>query len=244
MAVTFVTCCITVYDVAPTGRSLEWRMSNFRHIAETGVKIVVYGCDDTMPYLTSVAESFENVRVLRIDHEGTPVHRACSDPGLRMPGARDEVKDTAAYMALINTKIEFIYDAVVRNVWGTDVFAWIDFNIAYVFRDLRGTLSKIKRISERPYPPDFLYIAGIWGEGGDVLDRVNWRYCGGFFIGDGASLRHFYALYREHLPAFLREHRVLVWEVNFWAWMETNAPDWKATWYRSNHDDSIVDIPA
>jgi hypothetical protein len=41
---------------------------------------------------------------------------------------------------------------------------------------------------------------------------------------------------------FLETHRKLIWEVNFWAWLE--AKDyWKPKWYSADHNDSIFNIP-
>jgi hypothetical protein len=38
-------------------------------------------------------------------------------------------------------------------------------------------------------------------------------------------------------------YKKLVWEVNFWAWLERVVPTWNPNWFLSDHNDSIVDIP-
>jgi hypothetical protein len=41
---------------------------------------------------------------------------------------------------------------------------------------------------------------------------------------------------------FIREHKKLFWEINFWAWLEANT-DWKTDWYFGKHNDKIINIP-
>jgi hypothetical protein len=44
-------------------------------------------------------------------------------------------------------------------------------------------------------------------------------------------------------PLFLEETKQLVWEVNFWSWLET-VQHWKPIWYPADHNDSILRIPS
>jgi hypothetical protein len=93
-----------------------------------------------------------------------------------------------------------------------------------------------------------LTIPGCWGKlpSDDVaraFDFIHWRFCGGFFLGDRDSIVQFYDLYREYFVEFLKESHRLVWEVNFWAWLEATC-DWKPNWYLAEHDDSILFMSA
>ena len=47
---------------------------------------------------------------------------------------------------LQNAKIEFVYDAVLNNFWGSDYFSWIDFSIAYLLRDKPRSLLFLKML--------------------------------------------------------------------------------------------------
>jgi hypothetical protein len=76
----------------------------------------------------------------------------------------------------------------------------------------------------------------------DITDRIHWRFCGGFFWGDVASLETLYALYTEALPLFLETYGTLVWEVNLWAWLEGSST-WRPRWYLADHDDSLIRVP-
>jgi hypothetical protein len=64
---------------------------------------------------------------------------------------------------------------------------------------------------------------------------VNWRFCGGFFVGDRQSILDFHA---AHQVAY-RDLPHLTWEVNTWA--RADIPG--LTWYHADHTDRIVRIP-
>jgi hypothetical protein len=55
-------------------------------------------------------------------------------------------------------------------------------------------------------------------------------------------MKKFHAIYREKFPVFLYEQKKLVWEVNIWAWLESNS-DWNGKWYASDHNDRIMRMP-
>jgi hypothetical protein len=76
----------------------------------------------------------------------------------------------------------------------------------------------------------------------EELRTICWRFCGGFFWGDKSSLVEFYKLYIENFPLFIERYKTLVWEVNFWAWLELNF-NWSPNWYLADHNDSIIDVP-
>ena len=77
----------------------------------------------------------------------------------------------------------------------------------------------------------------------DVLkESICWRFCGGFFIGDKNSLLSFYDVSISHFEEFLRLTEKLVWEVNYWAWLEASGYI-SPIWYPADHNDTIIDIP-
>jgi hypothetical protein len=75
-----------------------------------------------------------------------------------------------------------------------------------------------------------------------LKNNVVWRFCGGFLIGDKKSLIHFYIMSNDYFLRFLNQTRKIVWEVNYWAWLE-NLGLISPTWYLANHNDTIVNIP-
>jgi hypothetical protein len=66
---------------------------------------------------------------------------------------------------------------------------------------------------------------------------VVWRFCGSFFIGDRASILDFARRSAEVVPTLPH----LTWEVNVWAHLETLG--WTPTWYKADHNDSILNLP-
>ena len=245
--VTFVTAMMHIYDAPYDGRTTEWRLSKFRDIAGTGIRLCVYACDNVYEDVLKFAAQYDNVHVVKWSTvENTQVGRWTNDVDYTLPGSRNLSKDTAAYMMLINSKIECVNDATSQNPWNTAHFAWIDFSVSYVFKESERTLEYLKFLGQAAYQEEpFLAVAGCTGPVGDLgrlLNGVVWRFCGGFLLGDAGSICELYKMYQMHFPAFMRSHRRLVWEVNFWAYLESHQ-GWKPLWYKADHDDTIVKIP-
>jgi len=247
--VTFVTAMMQIYDAPCEGRTTEWRLSKFRDIAGTGIRLCVYTCDNVYEDVLNFAAQYENVRVVKWSTvENTQVGRWTNgvEYEYTLPGARNLSKDTAAYMTLQNTKVEFVNDATTQNPWNTTHFAWIDFSISYLFKESERTLEYLKFLGQCAYQEEpFLAVAGCTGPVGDLgrlLNGVVWRFCGGFLLGDAGSIVELYKMYQMHFPAFMRSHRRLVWEINFWAYLESHQ-GWKPLWYKADHNDTIVKIP-
>jgi hypothetical protein len=74
------------------------------------------------------------------------------------------------------------------------------------------------------------------------MDNVYWRFCGGFILGDAVSIMDMHKRYQTYFLGFLKQYKKLVWEVNFWAWLEANT-GWIPTWYKADHNDCIIHIP-
>lgn len=254
--VTFVSCMVHIYEKEPfEHKTVDWRIDHFKMIADLGVNICLYGCEVTLPLLKSrfPTDTYPNVRIMEtiggMTFKETTLHKMCYKPGLTYPQYRNDHKDTTEYMALMHAKIEFVHDAIRLNPFGTEVFSWIDFSMAYIFLNKVETLNKLKRIGTMPYMDmPFMAIPGCWSQYNNthvesVLNRIHWRFCGTFFIGDKSSLERFYDIYLQKYPVFLETYNKIVWEVNFWSWLESNS-EWCPLWYSSDHNDRIIDIPS
>lgn len=104
------------------------------------------------------------------------------------------------------------------------------------------------------------------------LNNVSWRFCGNVIWGNPSAIRKFRSLYDKYFKVFLKissfsslynyettEKKytdsaskirnsvkikgILSWEVNFWAWLETNVEEWNPIWYAADHNDSLFHIP-
>jgi hypothetical protein len=163
-----------------------------------------------------------------------------------LPASRNQVKDSFLFLCLMNMKIEFVVSAVNENPFNTNHFAWIDFNLAHIFKDKWQTAQWMHYLTTCFWAPKFIANPGCWDKGQgqeSIVDNINWRFCGGFMIGDGESFNELFDLYLEHFTPFMHKYRHITWEVNFWAWLEVNAR-WNITWYKADHDDSIVRVPS
>jgi len=255
---TFVTAFMNIYpkDDPYAGKDIRWRFDRFFKLVETGIQICVYVDESGVELLQQCVELFpDTVRIMRVMNiYDTRIHKLCEQyDTINLPKLRNKPKDTYEYMVLMNSKIEFMYDTIQQNPWNSTHFAWIDFNIAHVFKNIPETQEYLKLIGNSRFTREFLLIPGCWyslpSDSSDeaiqklVLDAIHWRFCGGFFIGDRQSIIRFYDLYQEYFPDFLFQYRQLTWEVNFWAWLEWQVTDWNPTWFLADHDDSIVRIP-
>jgi hypothetical protein len=146
----------------------------------------------------------------------------------------------------MNSKIEFIKKTINANPFNNDYFCWFDFSLPYIFKNMESSLTKLKKYSESNFTSQpFIAMPGCWNKCSnvDVLkDFIYWRFCGGFFIGDKNSLLSFYDANVRYFEEFLNLTKKLVWEVNYWAWLEFMGYV-SFTWYLADHDDTIINIP-
>ena len=249
--ISFVTAFIDIYkDVTIDNKTIEWRCNKFREIASIGFPIILIVCKNTQPYIEKLKTEFENIAILEVlAIEDTWVYKNSQNISLSLPYHRNTSKDTADYMYVINAKAEFLYKAAEANPWKSTHFAWLDFSISYVFKDNERTFEYLKILARRTIIDECLTVAGCWSDQipltdiDDYRNNVIWRFCGGFLLGDAKSIKRLFELYREHFVNFLKTYKKLVWEVNFWAWLEVNGY-WTPRWYEADHNDSIVKIPA
>ena len=236
MCITFVTSFFHIYDEDYDAmKTIEWRISRFHEIARTGIKICLYISID---FINLVPKEYANVSIIE-----APTSFIASET-VELPQQRNIQKDTVKYMQVINSKTDFMSDAICRNTWSSTHFAWIDFNISHVFSNKERTIQFLRELDMYKLPDKCMLVPGCWNKYdniniGHVTECINWRFCGGFFIGDKDSIVEFDRLYKQKFPEFIQTHNKLVWEVNFWAWLEVNS-DWNPEWYAADHNDSII----
>ena len=236
MCITFVTSFFHIYDQEYDAmKTVEWRIARFHEIARTGIKICLYV---SVEFIHLMPREYANVSIIEAPTSFIDAETA------ELPQQRNIHKDIAKYMQVINSKTDFMSDAIRLNVWSSTHFAWIDFNISHVFRNKDQTLRYLRELDMYKLPDKCMLVPGCWNKYdniniGHVTECINWRFCGGFFIGDKDSILKFDSLYKTKFPEFIKTYNKLVWEVNFWAWLEVNS-DWKPQWYAADHNDSIL----
>jgi hypothetical protein len=243
--ITFVTSFIKIYDGPVIGRSLQWRINHFRDLLSTGIQICIYISSEYEILIKDLIEEYKNLKINKIlDIKDTWCYKLYETiENIELPNIRHNDKDILEYNLLMNAKEEFVYDTIIKNPFNTTHFAWIDFNICHIFKNKIHTLNYLHILSLRTLCDSFLTIPGCWSKTNEFsLDTISWRFCGGFFLGDKQSIIHFHNLYQKYFPIFLKEYKKIVWEVNFWAYLETNHK-WIPIWYKADHNDTIIQIP-
>ena len=275
MTTTFVTAFVQIYGNEHIfgGRDSAWRYAHFRTLAESRVPLCVYVDIEEHDRMTQFAAEFSNIKVYLsrplAEMWSHQIYRAVCQQDIErkitFPEHAQSEKDTESYLLLILSKTEWVADIARSNPWNTPQFAWIDFSIGYVLRDIPRCQSELQRISRTVLPESTLYIPGC-GPYYDPypahvaqlsVDELNatvpvllqspcWRFCGGLFVGDTASILNFDDLSRTMFGTFLCTYQRLVWEVNYWAWLESVTasypmwPVWRPVWYQADHNDTML----
>jgi hypothetical protein len=217
--ITFVTGLFHLREDRSQYRTDETRIEFFRQLQSSGIKLHLFTSPE-YAHLGGEVLELEDLEAVRLAPPGLPAHRS-------------ESKDTRAFLSFINAKLELVARAMKTGT--TTHYAWIDFSIGHVFHDSPGTLAYLSMLGQSRLRDRCLLVPGCWGPG-TFLDRVNWRFCGGFVVGDRESMLEFYHAHRAAYQALPQ----LTWEVNVWARSETPG----LTWYAADHTDSIVRIPS
>ena len=246
MTVTFVTSFFHIYyENYDDNKTILWRIERFKELLETGINICIYVCPILAPMIEILSNDYENLHIMKvINIEELWFYNETAKHEFILPEQRNPTKDIPNYMYVINSKSEFMDHAVCENPWNTTHFAWVDFNLTHVFKEKLASLRFLKDTQDHIWKSSCFLIPGCWGKynnihHGHVTDCIHWRFCGGFFLGDTASIQKFHRLYMSEYPKFIQTYKKLVWEVNFWAWLEMNS-DWKPEYYKADHDDSII----
>jgi hypothetical protein len=238
---TYVTSFINI-DIN-NGFSFSQRFDKFMDIVNTDIKIHLF-LDISLEKYVRQIEGFQNVKIQCLSLQSLWTYKICKETDYDLASSYDRKKDSLEYMILMNAKLEFLNIAINENIWNSEYFSWIDFNITHISNDLPKFQMQLKEINDLKCK--FLAIPGCCKEliedTPEAFDVVLWRFCGGFFIGDKESVQHFVDLFYEYFPIFLKKYNKITWEINFWAWLETNKL-FDPSWYQADHNDSIINFP-
>jgi hypothetical protein len=227
--ITFVTAYYKIYE-----KQNESYVEQFLKFADRGYKIVLFVDSHCLPSITPILAK-ENVKVVTdLNFEDLPLVTQFPRETTQLPASRNKEKDTYEYMILMNSKLEFIKLANVT----TEVVAWIDFGITKIIKDLPLAFKKLDHIQ---VPEKKVLIPGCHGPIGSIIDRVNWRFCGGLLFATKPSLEDMYTLTNQVLTKLASQNK-LTWEVNVWAESELINPS-LFSWYQADHNDTIFNFP-
>lgn len=236
--ITYVTALFDLQEPRPPSKSIDNYISLFEHLVSTGVYICLYVSPKYKNYILD-APNITIIELELADTQTFKITQRYSD--LRMPDNRNTIKDSKNFLICMNSKTELIMNTIITNPYNTSHFAWIDFGIYYIFKSPELTLKFISNLCITNKQP-FVAIPGCWRFGRlleTVTKHVNWRFCGGFLIGDCESMRKLCKSLQDGYEEFLSTTNYIVWEVNIWAWLESKR-DLGILWYEADHNDSII----
>jgi len=252
MTITFVTAFMTIYETPYQNKDIHWRFRHFKQLCQTGISIAVFCSPDCEEYFRSeILTKYSNVVLIDIEDlyetwTYQTYQRVASEIPIELPNTRTMEKDTTNYLLLMNAKVEYVKRAIEANPFQSTHFAWVDFNIFHIFTEKQQYATYLfQTLSKRVMMNRFLTLPGCWGKDkvcdNSLENNICWRFCGGFFIGSLDRMNDFYQEYKTHFETFLRERRKLVWEVNFWAYLELHH-GFSVVWYLGDHNTSILEF--
>lgn len=221
----FVTAFLNVNENR-SDRGVAMRLAMFQTLVDTGVRLHVF-VDPAYVDLVHVPNGvvvpieFESLETYKLAPAGLPDHRL-------------HCKDTREFMILMNAKLEFV--KLCMDATASTHYAWIDFSVFNVLTNPISSL-RLQSMETTWFPPKCAYFPGC-SPPNVVWDKINWRFCGGFFLGDRASLYNMWETQLRLYPAMPN----LVWEVNAWAHYEQHGVPFD--WFPGNHDDSLLALPS
>ena len=240
---TFVTALIDLSEDRPTGKDSTTYLNNFKPLADTGLPFHVFISSSFEEGFKNQYSEFSNIHYDVINLNELETFRELDEIEFTKPAVIiEDKKQTLNYNILMNAKIEFVHKAIASNKHNLEQFAWIDFGISYVIKN-NNTFDLLQNIRLKNKA---LIFPTIWNKSqtkAQDFNNINWRFAGGFFIGDRDSLEDFYQLYRKNFRSLVSSKKVLTWEVNMWAYLEEFCGFTPLT-YSSDHNDRILQIPA
>ena len=236
----FVTAFIDLEEDRSKDKSVSRCFEHFAKLAATGIPLYVFLSKSYKAIYDDVIGSPKNVTIEYIELRDLNTYKALEDIPCNLPTDRTPHHDTKNFLILMNSKLEFIKRAM--DATPSTHYGWIDFSIFHVVKDEAATSAYLKMLAVSRLKDKCLVMPGCVDKQLPAFSKVCWRFCGGFLLGDRASLLSAYNSF-EQLFRGVVYTMGLTWEVNMWAFMEFKG-HLKPTWVKANHDDSIVRIPS
>jgi len=214
-------------------------IQHFLKLCELDIQLHVYtDYDILMEKICNLKK--KNICIEKVNFDELKIVKLIRSFPFKLPENRNTDKDNEQFLTLMNCKVEFLKKSIENNIFHSNYFAWIDFRIFHVLGDNAKYLEYISKCSLKPN----LYIPGCWERGcniAEITNQINWRFCGGFLIGDKENIHKFWVSNVHCLAKILKEKGVLLWETNIWHIID--ATYYNLEWWKADHNDSIIQIP-
>ncbi len=230
----FVTALCKVY---PDGDAVGDRLlRDFGVLARhLGGDLIVFADEHYHPLIRDA-----NVRrVVKVAIEELAIYNEIVGRAPALPRFRNAAKDTLEYLALMNTKVEFL----TRALPYTDQdLIWLDAGVDKVFRNPGPTYRRLQS-----FVHDQRYDVAVGGCHQDafsyeqLVECVRWNFLGGLIVVKRSFVVEFMDRNIRSIRRFL-ERGDITWEVNVWVDV-FQATHTNALWYRADHDDSLACVP-
>lgn len=233
ITITFVSAFLNFNDLSEDDVNKKY-ISYFRKLANTGIPIILF-IDKRYKHI----QFSDNVKIIKyIDNDDLQFSKLISNKTIVLPPNRNIEKDTEKYMKFMNNKIFFVQEAIKINIFNTHHFAWVDFRLFHIFKNDEWVSQKLNEISKKQLPEKYVCFPGAWGKMNDMLNNINWRFLGGFFIIDKNNLEKLVNIFSKVIRG---NNLPLLWEVNYWALIEMNNL-FDFGWHLGDHNESIINI--
>jgi hypothetical protein len=245
---TFVTVLFKIYDIpCVNGKTLEKRLEWFSHLVKTHIPIYLFVDEANEPTIRRLFGSYPNLFIKLVpDFKSTWTYGVFDAFRDNLPSERTAQKDTFEYLTLMNTKTELVKKAALEDVFHTKQYAWVDFNIFHVIKNIEEASFNFRKLAYRTLAPGKnIVIPGCWNAGmvqEKLWASINWRFCGTFHMGTREGVLAMQEHIESNLLPMLTRRGGITWEVNLWSEME-NTTDWRPCWYKADHNDSLIKIP-
>ena len=144
----FVSALIDSHIVHEELKSDDQRIQHFITLAKTGIDLMIFTSRKYQEAIEAICRDYRNVRIHKIlEIEDTYTYDVSSAFRNTLPAHRNLIKDSFPFLAIINAKIEFLYE--VARTYDYKQYAWIDFNIWHVIRNTPESTRKLQSYSRR-----------------------------------------------------------------------------------------------
>jgi hypothetical protein len=240
MSLTYVTAFLNIYKEVGQGKTLADRLGYALPLLNSKIPLIVYISPCYLDEVRTLCQGRSQIEFHVCKLTDTATYRMLESFRDKIPANRNHEKDTFEFLVLMNAKAEFVSQVAERNPFQTSHFAWIDFSIFHVLKNPLLGQQRLEQLCSTP-PTSSLVIPGCWDKQGSVsADAIHWRFCGGFYIGTQAAVKQFYEYHKTYLPKAFDK---CSWEVNYWAHIEQAEPTFPFSWYKADHNDSILEVP-
>lgn len=257
MSLTFITALLDLQESERTrlgNKGLDQYLNYFKELVDgvPSMKIVVFVSNS---YLNSFLNAIQPTRysdrmmVIVQDLDDTWVYKQTKPcfQILKLPEHRTYHHDTRNFLLTQNSKLGFVKQVMELNPYQSTHFSWIDFGIVHVFKNKPSTFASLEELCNSTLnTKSKIILPGCYTSPvtnyGMLLTHVVWRFCGGFLLGDMDTMKRFINLFESSYMYILSQCGRITWEVNVWAFVESNEPN-LFQWYPADHNDTIIKIP-